>query len=358
VIVLITNNHVIDKNYLSKNTEIKYIIENNGQEEKRVISLRLKRLTISNEELDATIIEILDEDNIENFFEVDEAFIKNKNLKDEKIFSIQYLKGQELNLSFGKILNCYDSSIEYDIGTSIGSSGSPIISLDGNKIIALHKGGWYSKKNKEKKNLGTILDKIIELIPQSYYLKHNVIKCTYYIKKEDLNKDIKLYHNSNNISEKIKEVIIQREGEKGEILRNGIYQFNKEGKYFLKYKFDDSLNDLSCIFYDCSSLTGVFIPSFPKNKITDLSKAFEGCLALKNIHFSFSFNTKDVKDMLRMFKNCQSLEYINLSSFNTKNVQDMSSMFEYCLNLQIVDLSSFNTKCVEDMSSIFSGCTK
>jgi hypothetical protein len=69
VIVLITNNHVIDKNYLSKNTEIKYIIENNGQEEKRVISLRLKRLTISNEELDATIIEILDEDNIENFFE-------------------------------------------------------------------------------------------------------------------------------------------------------------------------------------------------------------------------------------------------------------------------------------------------
>jgi hypothetical protein len=110
-----------------------------------------------------------------------------------------------LNLSFGKILNCYDSSIEYDIGTSIGSSGSPIISLDGNKII----------------------------------------KCTYYIKKEDLNKDVKLYHNSNNISEKKKEVIIQRDGEKGEILRNGIYRFNKEGKYFLKYKFDDSLNDLS-----------------------------------------------------------------------------------------------------------------
>ena len=357
VIVLITNYHVIDNNYLSKNKEIKYIIEDNGQEEERVISLRLKRNKIVNKELDVTIIEMLDEDNIENFFEVDEDFIKNKNLKDEKIFSIHYPKGQDLNISFGKVIDCYDNSIEYDIGTAVGSSGSPLISVDGNKVIGLHKGGYYTKKKKEKiKNIGTILDKIIKLIPQSYSLKHNIIKCTYYIKKEDLNKDIKVYHNSNNISEKINDITIQRQGENGEILGKGMYRFNKEGKYFFKYKFDDSLNDLSRMFYDCTSLTGVFIPSFPENKITDLSSIFEGCHALKNIHFYF--NTKDVKDMSGMFKNCQSLEYINLSSFDTKNVIDMSSMFEYCFNLQLVDLSSFNTKFVKDMSFMFNRCKK
>lgn len=150
VIVLITNYHVIDNNYLSKNKEIKYIIEDNGQEEERVISLRLKRNKIVNKELDVTIIEMLDEDNIENFFEVDEDFIKNKNLKDEKIFSILYPKGQDLNISFGKVIDCYDNSIEYDIGTAVGSSGSPLISVDGNKVIGLHKGGYYTKKKKRK----------------------------------------------------------------------------------------------------------------------------------------------------------------------------------------------------------------
>ena len=58
-----------------------------------------------------------------------------------------------------------------------------------------------------------------------------------------------------------------------------------------------------------------------------------------------------------MFRECSSLQSINLSSFNTTNVKDMSGMFSWCSSLQSIDLSSFNTTKVEDMKSMFWGCS-
>ena len=58
-----------------------------------------------------------------------------------------------------------------------------------------------------------------------------------------------------------------------------------------------------------------------------------------------------------MFKECSSLQSINLSSFNTTNVKDMNNMFTYCSSLQSIDLSSFNTTNVEDISGMFNGCS-
>ena len=362
MICLITNSHIIDKNYLDNKKEINYIIENNdNKEEERTISLKSKRFIISNKEIDTTIIEILDEDNLENFFEVDEKFIQNKELKYEKIFSIYFKKEQNLTVAFGRILDCSGNFIKINIGDEPDSFGSPIITIDGMKIIGLHRGGSNTLGEIKKQYLGVILDKIIGIIPkENYSMNNNVIKCTYYIKKEDINKDINVYYNSHNIRDKIKKVIINGEEEDKENLKNGIYRFNKEGKYFFCYHFDNTLNDLSHMFSNCSSLTWVFIPSFSflENKITNLSKLFYECFALKKIHFSSSFNTEDVMDMSRMFTNCQSLKSINLSSFNTKNVQDMSLMFDSCNNLEQIDLSSFNTRNVCYMSSLFDGCTK
>ena len=55
--------------------------------------------------LDITIIEILDEDNIKSFFEVDEKFIQNKDLKGENIFSFFSKRNKNLKYFLERYLN-------------------------------------------------------------------------------------------------------------------------------------------------------------------------------------------------------------------------------------------------------------
>ena len=65
--VFITNNHVINEDFLKKEKKIKFEI---GKENKE-INLELKRYKMTDKFYDFTIIEILKEDNINNFLKVD-----------------------------------------------------------------------------------------------------------------------------------------------------------------------------------------------------------------------------------------------------------------------------------------------
>ena len=58
-----------------------------------------------------------------------------------------------------------------------------------------------------------------------------------------------------------------------------------------------------------------------------------------------------------MFRECENLSELNVSSFNTSKVTNMWGMFHSCPNLTLLDLSSFNTSNVTDMEGMFSGCT-
>ena len=67
-------------------------------------------------------------------------------------------------------------------------------------------------------------------------------------------------------------------------------------------------------------------------------------------------NTDSVISMAGMFKNCRSLQKVNLSHFNTSNVTNMNSMFYNCASLTELDLSSFKTDKVTDMGDMFDFC--
>ena len=45
--------------------------------------------------------------------------------------------------------------------------------------------------------------------------------------------------------------------------------------------------------------------------------------------------------MERMFQDCKSLTYINLTHFNTENVTEMNYMFYGCEKLKNIDISNF-----------------
>ena len=235
--VLITNNHVINKEYLEKGKRIKIELE----EEEREINLELNRMKKTDKDLDYTIIEIIKEDNINNYLEVEENININDYI-DKQIFIVQHPGGDELNYSHGKINSKQDEFILYSAGSKGGSSGSPIILFNNLKVIGLHKECIYDK-DKNKINIGIPFNLIINTI--------NSIKCIYKINKEDINKDIQIINNG---YYEDKDVFIESNKElknkidiiiNGEIKSNIMrYKFEKEGEYIIYIRERDKLTDM------------------------------------------------------------------------------------------------------------------
>ena len=263
--VLITNNQVINKNYLEKENELKiYIIDDEKLEEK-IINLQNERLKYTDEILDVTVIEILDEDLIDNYFEVDEELLNDNKFINEIVFNIYFQKDKKIKGSFGKIIELKNEGtlFKYDIGKEFISSASPVILTEMSKIIGMHRGCNETgmDNNDNKQNLGIYLDKIIKRIPKiSRPENTNIIKCLYDIKKEDLNKEIQIYDNDNNIEKDIKSISFYRHNEEKGQINNGKCRFEKEGKYFLYLEIDNSVKNLSNMFNNCTYLTRIYMP--------------------------------------------------------------------------------------------------
>ena len=108
---------------------------------KKIIIINYERRIYQNQWLHYTCIEILNEDNIKQFFEIDNNINLNK---DKGIIRLQYFdikKGKELSYIYCKIISIDENQINYTLSPKVGSLGSPIISPYSNsKIIGLHIG--------------------------------------------------------------------------------------------------------------------------------------------------------------------------------------------------------------------------
>ena len=331
---LITFNNIINFNYLNEANNIKLYIDNEIKE----ICLKKSRYKYTNEEKGITIIEILKDDDINNFIELDE-FINSKSYINEKIIYIYYENEKNIKIIIDKIKGKNND----DYVCSIESKKEGIILLKNNlKLIGLIKNN----------NIVIPMDKIINKI--------NFIKCLYNIQKEDLGKQIQIINNkgtddngpkNKEISKEIKLII------NGEIISNiFVYKFNKKGIYTVYLVSQNNLKDISYMFYNCSSLIEINLSTYDTERVTNMSYMFFGCYNLYNLNLS-KFNTEQVTDMSYMFYRCCSLKDLNLSLFNTKQVTNMSGMFGHCLSLKNLNLLSFNTDQVKDMSCMFSKCS-
>ena len=163
--VLITNNHIIDKDLLDNKGKTTIYIEN--EKEGREMNFK-NRMCYTNKEYDITIIEIKEKDNIKNYLELDDEIMKvvlnddNDNFEYIKktVYIIQYPEN-ELSVSFGLIDSIEDGKEKYNFyhkcRTNHGSSGSPILNSENNKVIGVHKSGTNVNVNK-----GVFLDKPIK----------------------------------------------------------------------------------------------------------------------------------------------------------------------------------------------------
>ena len=150
--VLITNNHVINKDDILNNKKFSIYL-NNDKKIKR-IELDNNRLIYTNEKLDITIIEIKDNDNINNkYLELDDEimnYIKLNKKEDinylsdiysnKSIYLINYPEDKNVVVSYGQPPNIHESEIFHKCTTKEGSSGSPILLINNQKLIGIHYG--------------------------------------------------------------------------------------------------------------------------------------------------------------------------------------------------------------------------
>ena len=126
-----------------------------------------------------------------------------------------------------------------------------------------------------------------------------------------------------------------------------------QGLDFFKTK---NVTNMEGMFRDCSSLESLDLSNFNTENVTDMSHMFHGCSSLESLDLS-NFNTENVEHMSDMFALCSSLVSLDLSNFNTENVTNMWHMFYGCSSLVSLDLSNFNTENVTDMDAMFQNCS-
>jgi len=166
--VLITNNHIIDKNNLENDKQISLTL--NNDKIKLKIEINDGRKLFTSKKFDTTFIEILEKDGIKNFLELD-IDIENEDFNDiyikKSVYCLHYPKDQNISVSYG-IIDNIDLSKKYDIFhlclTEKGSSGSPLLNLLNNKVIAIHKG----TKGNMQMNKGTLLSYPIKKFIRKY----------------------------------------------------------------------------------------------------------------------------------------------------------------------------------------------
>ena len=127
-------------------------------------------------------------------------------------------------------------------------------------------------------------------------------------------------------------------------------KLTKESDSFYSY---DAGSPITKVSFDQSYVT--HIVKLNTSNITSFKNAFYSS-AIKYI-CTETFDTSNATNMDYMFKDCQSLTSLDLSSFNTSKVTNMDYMFDSCELLTNLDLSSFDMSKVTNATYMVSNCT-
>jgi len=293
--VLITNEHVFGLKDVIAGINITLSLNNLNKT--KDIKINSKRKIYINEILDVTIIEIKKEqDNINDFLSLDEQIYNFQNYnninyynniyKGQSIYLLNYMGGNEIFSSFGLLNGIENYEISHKCSTDQGSSGSPIILLNNNKVIGVHHTG---SAHKFKMNFGTLLAKPIldfQKISNSNLLvikKNNIQYSNIY----NMNLNISNYsNNTNNIltnldqnlissitikkeRKKLLDEISQPNGNKNDAKKE-YYLINKNYLRLINNKFN--LEKIFCLMQANQNKNGIDLLNIVKANLDNKTK--------------------------------------------------------------------------------------
>ena len=370
--------------YKTLNNEIKTIKTNKNIK---------TRFELASEKLNFALLDILDEDNINYFFNLNADEQINSILKLIDSINSKNEKNKLDNSTYENIIKINNSNNEKDdfyksIKKNINNFYQEFVGVKEyqkekkNMIKCYEKVQnklddfmyqiiqyYYSYKlNKPKKCWEK--NNILKLILNIIYIIIGIILILIYFKKNDFiylnEKIINIYNN----------IIEEKKYAKYEIKNNTNYVDNyitlhiKKG-IFNKIKLDNDTRKIIKFIYiekgsqiigNCSKLFAFFencekieTENLDTSKVKSMSYIFYENKNLKTLNLS-NFDTSHTENMEFMFGECNNLESIDLTNFNTSNVKNMTGMLYNCFKLKELNISSFDTKKVKSINNIFYGC--
>ena len=315
--VLITNNHILNKDD-KDNTQIIINLITNNEERKIEIGYSRKKYISSYNNIYITIIEIKpNEDKIYHYLELDNKSKNKENLKLEyknKSINIFHYPDEENSEPHCLTNNIIDNTkINHDNNTEDDSSIKEFeIHHDISKIIKL--------------NYDEFIKYILDEFNNSNNKYKNEINLIYKTDKEDSERIFGytfVENNKNNI----------------ELIINGI-----KNDLISVYKLKEGENNIKIII---------------KNKITNLKNMFYNCKSLKNIKELEYLDIEDVNNFSGMFYECSSISDIKaLQNWNVSNGKDFSYMFYKCSSISDLEsLQNWNVSNGNNFKGIFYGCS-
>jgi len=332
--ILNTNDNIINlSEYFSSFIEFYYNFHNKNINDRLVKTEKNDQITDDNNNIkqeELIISKILEtiQENIEHYYKINEYILTNYNEKE---------RNYELLYNINEIYKC---NIINDI-----------IKIDNNS-----------------ENKFNIIFNIYEQI-----IRHNEIKLSLKIGKEDINKNIYFLDNTNgdiiqngkkeenhNFFKELNESNVELYINNNKYKYKKYFRPDKEGIYEILLKINTQIKDCSYMFFGCSNIINIDLSVFDTKNVSDMSYMFYECNNLINIDL-ISFDTRNVNNMRGMFFKCSKLTNIDISSFDTRNVKNMNHMFSGCSSLSNIDISSFNTKNINNainMDYMFYNCPK
>ena len=121
------------------------------------------------------------------------------------------------------------------------------------------------------------------------------------------------------------------------------------------WKLSGDLN-IREVFRDCHSLERIDMSVFRNCNITDSASVFSTCKKLKTITNIGNLNISKADGMSYLFYECNALTQLDLSNWDTSNIQYMIATFDGCNNLTELNCSTWNTSKVYNMQLAFYNC--
>ena len=125
----------------------------------------------------------------------------------------------------------------------------------------------------------------------------------------------------------------------------------------LDYLNTSEVEYMNSMFRECTSLETLDLSSFNTEKVKNMYAMFDGSTNLRSIKLPQGFIGSSVTNLFSMFKDCTSLTELDLSGSNSENVKNMSEMFYGCRALSKLVLTDFKTGQVSTMESMFCNCS-
>ena len=120
-----------------------------------------------------------------------------------------------------------------------------------------------------------------------------------------------------------------------------------------------TLTSLKALFKDCVSLESIDLSMLRFQNVNDVSQMFMNCERLAAITWNqtANYSLMSVTDMSYMFYNCAAYTNFDLHTFTSGLVNNTSYMFYGCASMTAIDVSYLNVAMVDTMQGMFAYCS-